>query len=54
MEKGSAQNFKVYSLVEFKNEKEESVRKGGKFTVLITKYGIKCRSHIFDMVRDGL
>ncbi len=39
--KGNAQNSKLYSLVEFKNEKGESVRKDAKFDkqYLVGKYG---------------
>lgn len=39
--KGNAQNSKLYSLVEFKNEKGESVRKDAKFgkQYLEGKYG---------------
>ena len=39
--KGNAQNSKLYSLVEFKNEKGESVRKDAKFDkqYLEGKYG---------------
>ena len=41
VEKGNAQNSKLYSLVEFKNEKDESVRKDAKFDkqYLEGKYG---------------
>lgn len=41
MSKGNQENSKLYSLVEFKNKKGESVRKDGKFDkqYLEGKYG---------------